>query len=347
MFAHFRIGAVLAFSGIALSASAALADEGGVSFWLPGTFGSLAAVPQEPGFSFSAMYYHTAVNASGSTAASREILSGKIPSNISVNTNLSLKATGDIELLSVNYAFANPVLGAQFAIGVTEIVGRAGTSLSGNLTTVVGGVVTTRTGTMADSNSGLGDLFPIASLKWNRGDNNFMTYLTGGIPIGSYDSTRLSNMGIGHGAIDGGAGYTYFDQASGHEFSAVAGVTYNFKNTTTQYQNGVDFHLDFAASQFLSEQFFVGGVGYFYDQLSADSGTRPFQGNVRSRVAAIGPQLGYIFPVNGMQGFLGLKGTREFASIHRPDGWNASLTFAVSPAAAAATRPASNMVSKY
>ena len=29
------------------------ADEGGVSFWLPGQFGSFAAVPSEPGFSLS------------------------------------------------------------------------------------------------------------------------------------------------------------------------------------------------------------------------------------------------------------------------------------------------------
>ena len=27
----------------------AMADEGGVSFWLPGFFGSLAAAPQQPG----------------------------------------------------------------------------------------------------------------------------------------------------------------------------------------------------------------------------------------------------------------------------------------------------------
>ena len=31
----------------------ALADEGGVSFWLPGTYGSLASVPAVPGWSFS------------------------------------------------------------------------------------------------------------------------------------------------------------------------------------------------------------------------------------------------------------------------------------------------------
>jgi hypothetical protein len=34
------------------------ADESGASFWAPGTFANLAAVPAEPGWSFSATYFH-------------------------------------------------------------------------------------------------------------------------------------------------------------------------------------------------------------------------------------------------------------------------------------------------
>ena len=34
------------------------ADEGGVSFWVPGIIGSLAAVPPEPGFAFANIFYH-------------------------------------------------------------------------------------------------------------------------------------------------------------------------------------------------------------------------------------------------------------------------------------------------
>src|SRR6476620_4171239 len=54
----------------------------------------------------------------------------------------------------------------------------------------------------------------------------------------------LSNIGIGHGAIDAGGGYTYFNPQTGHELSGVLGFTYNFINTSTQYQNGVDLHFD-------------------------------------------------------------------------------------------------------
>src|SRR5438105_4152603 len=38
---------------IALFSQCALADEGGVSFWVPGFFGSLAAAPQQPGWSLA------------------------------------------------------------------------------------------------------------------------------------------------------------------------------------------------------------------------------------------------------------------------------------------------------
>ena len=61
---------------------------------------------------------------------------------------------------------------------------------------------------------------------WNRGVHDFMTYVTGDIPVGTYNSRRLANLGIGHGAVDGGAGYTYFNPQTGHEFSAVGGFTY-------------------------------------------------------------------------------------------------------------------------
>jgi hypothetical protein len=88
------------------------------------------------------------------------------------------------------------------------------------------------------------------TLKWNQGVHNYMVYGFGDIPVGAYDSTRLSNIGIGHGGIDGGAGYTYLNPATGIEFSGITGFTYNFKNTTTQYQNGIDFHFDWVHRTF-------------------------------------------------------------------------------------------------
>ena len=54
------------------------ADEGGVSFWVPGFFGSLAATPLQPGFSLTSIYYHTSVSAGADVARAREITTGRL-----------------------------------------------------------------------------------------------------------------------------------------------------------------------------------------------------------------------------------------------------------------------------
>jgi len=55
-----------------LGLEVAQADEGGVSFWLPGTYESLAATPQVPGWALASIYYHTDVSAAGAAAPARE-----------------------------------------------------------------------------------------------------------------------------------------------------------------------------------------------------------------------------------------------------------------------------------
>jgi hypothetical protein len=61
-----------------------------------------------------------------------------------------------------------------------------------------------------------------------------MTYLTGDIPVGFYNSSNLANVGIGHGALDGGVGYTYFDPKTGHEFSVVSGTDRKLRKSIDQ-----------------------------------------------------------------------------------------------------------------
>jgi hypothetical protein len=119
-----------------------------------------------------------------------------------------------------------------------------------------------------------GSLFPVFTNRRNAGVNNYMVYLTGDIPVGLYSSSNLANIGLGHGAIDGGVGYTYLDQKTGHEFSVVTGLTGNFTNPATNYTSGIDWHLDWGASQFLSKQLLVGLVGYVYDQLTPTAAAR-------------------------------------------------------------------------
>ena len=184
------------------------------------------------------------------------------------------------------------MLGGQASVSLLAAYGVVGTSLAGTLSGVATGPLGNNkpfvlSDTISDTTWGFGDLAPVFQLKWNAGVHNYMTYIMGDIPVGAYESTRLSNIGIGHGAIDVGGGYTYFNPQTGHEISGALGFTYNFKNTATQYQNGVDLHFDWGASQFLSKQVMVGLVGYVYKELGCDSGSGDRVGCFQSQVVGM------------------------------------------------------------
>ncbi len=309
--------------------TSARADEDGVSFWIPGFFGSLAATPQQPGWSLAAINYYTDVSASGSAAVAREIRIGQFNPTINISASANIHAKVDLQMVIPSYVFATPFLGGQASLSLLGLYGVNDTALNATLTA---GPITRSIG-LQQTTSGVGDLLPMFAVRWNAGVDNYMAYITGDIPVGKYSSTDLANIGLGHGALDGGVGYTYFDPKTGHEFSAVAGLTGNLENNSTGYTSGLDFHLDWAASQFLSKQVQVGVVGYLYDQVTPDRGCAPIICPFESRVIGIGPQLGYIFPVGTMQGYFNIKGYGEFDNNARPDGWNLWLTFALSPAA--------------
>jgi hypothetical protein len=152
------------------------AVRGGVSFWVPGNFGSMAAVPPTPGWSFAEYYYHSSVGAAGKVPDARAIRIGTFTGIENVTVNGSVHSPTDLLYVAPSYAFATPVLGGQAA------------------------------------------------------------------------------------------------KKTGHEFSAVTGLTYNFINPAIEYQNGIDWHFDWAASQFLSEHLQVGLASYFYNQITGDSG---------------------------------------------------------------------------
>jgi hypothetical protein len=341
-----RIGYAVTAAALLLCPEVSHADQSGGSFWFPGQFASLVAVQQTPGWALNVTYYHSSVAAAGSVAAAREILAGRIPATVNVDLNLSLTGRADLVALAPSYTFATPVLGAQLVVGMPGQYGRTAASIAGTLTAIAGPIVVTRSGMLEGSLTSYGDLAPFAELLWNYGANNYMAYITGNIPVGDYDPTRIPNIGLGHGAIDVGGAYTYFNPATGNEISGVAGFTYNLKNPDTQYRSGIDLHFDWGASHYLTKQLFVGIAGYAYQQITDDSGQNPILGGFRSRIFGVGPQIGYSFPVGGMQGFLGLRGYGEFGAANRPSGWNTWLTFAISPTEPTAAAPIKHLLTK-
>jgi len=288
--------AIIAWPGLA-----ALADEGGVSFWVPGQNGSFAAVAPQPGWSLPLVFY----NYGGSVGRGVALPRGRVLS-------AGLSASLDGVFIVPTYSPDTTVLGARPSFSLAFMPAYTTTTANVSLGRL--------SASQSDSLFGASDLYPMAQLFWNAGVHNFMTYLTGDIPVGSYNPNRLANIGIGHGAVDGGGAYTYLNTKTGTEFSATLGFTENFWNPSTNYRNGIDSHLDLGAAQFLSEHFFVGAVGYYYQQLTADTGQRPILGPFESRTRGAGPQIGYNFEVGGVSIYTNLRGYTEFESYRRLQG---------------------------
>jgi hypothetical protein len=236
------VGVGLAIAAIATTPQAARADEGGVSMWVPGFYGSLAATPLQPGFSLATILYHTNVDASGAVAAARQISIGRFNPVVDVNVAAQLHAPPTLYIAIPQYTFATPVLGGQATLAAVQGFGYNRVSIDALIEATVGPFSLTRSEHLFDSRYGFSDLGLQGNLRWNHGVHNFMTYGYVNIPIGTYDPSRLANFGIGHWALDAGGSYTYFNPQTGYEFSGTLGFTYNFENPSTDYKNGIDMH---------------------------------------------------------------------------------------------------------
>ncbi|WP_375739378.1 transporter [Pseudomonas boanensis] len=300
---------------VALPSTMTSADEGGISFWLPGQFGALAAVPTAPGWTFPLIYYHVSADIGASEPLPRGGR-GQIAAGVD--------AKADLLFGGPNYTFAEPVLGAQASLGLLVGLGRSEVDVETTLTGPRGRTLSTQ---VNDSLKGSSDLFAMGTLKWNHGEHNFMVYGMGNLPVGAYDPDRLVNLGLGHAALDAGGGYTYFDKRN--EFSVVTGLTYNWENSDLDYQNGIDAHLDWSASHFVTDSTHLGLVGYVYHQVTGDSGSGAVLGDFKSRVSAVGPQVGHFFKVGNDLWYANLKGYHEFDARNRAEGWNLWLTLTI------------------
>jgi hypothetical protein len=262
----------------------------------------MAAVPEAPGWSLSLQGYYDRGD-----AQETEVYS------VGHSLTYGLKSRTPLFGAQPTYTPERKILGGQLSLGLG--IGYGKNASKSDVSSGPNGTEVDK----SDTVWGFADLCPVASLAWTSGVHNWMAYLTGAIPVGAYDASRLANIGIGHGAIDGGGGYTYLNAKTGREFSAVLGFTGNLQNTSTDYRNGVDSHLDWAASQALSANAQVGLAGYVYWQLTGDSGSGATLGPFKSKVAAVGPQGG--LTLNAAGASANLRGYWEFWAENRIKGF--------------------------
>lgn len=291
------------------------ANEIGLSFWRPGQLGSMAAVANEPGWSLPLAYVRLDLDATDS----RELAPG---------TRLTTKAKGTTNVLFFipTYTFERSLLGGRPSVGLAIGGGRSHSQI--DVTYALPGGYSS-SGTQSDARSGRADLYPTANIKWNDGAHNYLAYMSGVVPTGSYRQERLANVGENRCGLDVGAGYTYFNAGQRMEFSLVGGVTRYGRNPDTDLRSGRNAHIDWAASYLVTPYAHVGLVGYFHRQLKGDSGSGAFLGSAKSRLNGIGPQAGTFFELGGLKYYVNAKAYKEWGAKNRAEGWNFWLILAM------------------
>ena len=191
------------------------ADAGGLSFWLPGTLGSLAATPATPGWAYSTIYLHLQSSAGG---GKNFVTTNGIPGSVVAG----LTAHADALAEGVTYTSALPVLGGQAGFSLLAALGNLGVGINASLNGPLGNTIS---GNKFDNRNTVSDVFYQGTLKWNQGVNNEMIYIAGNIPSGTYDPNRLANLSFGFWGVDVGGAYTYLDPKMGYEFSVAGGFT--------------------------------------------------------------------------------------------------------------------------
>jgi hypothetical protein len=93
-----RMTWMIVVAAACFAARPSLASEGGVSFWLPGNFGSLAAVPEHP-----------AGRGQRSTITGRSLPEQASNSRAADASTSAISGTGRSGLLRPTYTFATPV----------------------------------------------------------------------------------------------------------------------------------------------------------------------------------------------------------------------------------------------
>ncbi len=187
-------------------------------------------------------------------------------------------------------------------VGVTNTVAKS--SLGGNTfqwgvfvpvgSVAINSTISTNFGShsLSDSTTSLGDSTLLGSLYWKKGDIHYKVTESVFVPTGGYTMHNLSNVGRNYWGFDTTFTMTYLDMKSGVEVSLAPGIMFNTKNEATDYQSGTEFHVEFAINKhYFKEHYAIGLQGYYYRQISADSGSGARLGSFNGQAFGIGPAI--------------------------------------------------------
>ncbi|WP_427902262.1 SphA family protein [Methylobacterium fujisawaense] len=310
-----------------VAAPDAQAAEYAQGIYVLGNRGPLAGVTPPPGFYFESETYYYSGNFGGNRLFQG---GGVVAANIKNDTSANF----------VTPIWVTPfeILGGNLGFSITIPFGTPNVSAGAVLASPrIDRIIA---GRERDANFNVGDIYLASFVGWHSGNFHWSGTLLGVVPSGSFENGQLSNIALNRPAIDLSAALTYLDPLLGYELSVVPGITFNWINPATQYLTGTEFHLEWSASKYLSKELSVGLVGYYYNQLTGDSGLGDRIGSFKGRVTSLGAQIGYTFKLGEIPVSTNVRFFREFGVKNRFAGTATYLTISaplwVAPAQQAA-----------
>jgi hypothetical protein len=291
----------------AAGAQQAHASEGGASFYLLGSGGPGAAImpPLKGVFLDNEVYYY-----SGSAKGGKAFTVGG-------NVVAGLDATIVADFATFVWVPTTDFAGGTLALGGAVPFGEPDVDVSAVISGPRGGQVGL---SASDSKFVVGDPIATAMLGWKNGDVHIQASTVVNIPIGDYREGQLANLAFHRWAGDASLAATWHDEKSGWDVTTKAGFTFNGKNDDTDYKTGTEFHIEGAVEKKLSPKWSAGLQGYYFGQVSGDSGAGATLGPFKGRVAGAGATVAYSFLMGKMPATLRVRALTEFDARNRLEG---------------------------
>jgi len=296
----------------AAPADRAQAAEGAIGFYLLGSQTTMAGYLPPPGTYFLDYNYYY----SGSTDFTLDIAGLTLDGGVEADTYYNL--------LTPMWVAPGKVLGGNVGFLVLVPVAWKRVKAGATLANPALGILAQPQ--LIDEETAFGDPVPGLNLGWHQGNWHWTVGTLVNVPIGLWERGNLANIGFNRWAVDVNGAFTWLDPKIGLEVSSAAGFTFIGENPTTDYKTGTEFHYEFAVVQNFSKTFGLGVNGYFYDQVSGDSGRGARLGAFEGRVAAVGPVANLNFTIGKLPVSTSLKYFHEFEAENRLEGDSGFLT---------------------
>lgn len=284
------------------------AEEGGSGHYLPGAMSSFVdAVPLQETFiaRYNLVYYNGSVSANE-------------PLPIAGLATLGADATSWAHGLTL--LWRPPInLGERWSYAFSATIPFMWMDVSANVTAGMNSVERT------SSVNGLGDivLMPLM-LNYNLNPNLNANFRVGAYaPTGNYEVGRLANTGKNYWTVEPTLALMYFGVKNGFEASVFAGADFNSENPDTDYRTGIEFHVDGTLAQHFPLFGGLAGVGvngFWYQQLTGDSGSGATYGDFEASTAGLGPALSYVFKAGKVDMIAEVKWLHEVDTAKRLEG---------------------------